>query len=255
MDEQDDTLEFAGKLEEINPSKLINEEKEDPFQSFFIALGLIFNDFKGLILLDKLLRKSYRKPEDSEVSVQQGEYAGIRVQINKLIIAVFREFLDFLKQNKNVTGDIRFLLLLKGLSPSDNQKWKEVLNLIQEKKVGSTKFLEMLQIIRSNIAFHYDHSGKILRKGFIESLIKNKEQQPQYKRAMYSLGDNMETTRFYFSDAAAGAYMKTLIPEEISRDLMNLGDDMNRLIAVIMKQYILSLKKNNSKKPKRNKAK
>jgi hypothetical protein len=60
--------EFVGIRDEISPKFLIDEKEKKDFQSFFLILGLIFNDIKGLIFFQKTIEDLYRRPNFDEVS-------------------------------------------------------------------------------------------------------------------------------------------------------------------------------------------
>jgi hypothetical protein len=98
--------EFKGKLEKISPNLLIDENDRDQFHNFFLILGMIFNDLKGLIFLQHTVVEDYRKPADDETSVHLGEYAGLITQANKFLIATIAEFYIFIKKTK------KFLVIL-----------------------------------------------------------------------------------------------------------------------------------------------
>ena len=51
------TKQFKGELKWINPQLLISEKNHDKIESFFLGLGVIFNDLKGLILFERMLIK------------------------------------------------------------------------------------------------------------------------------------------------------------------------------------------------------
>src|SRR3990167_7890934 len=114
--------EFPGNLEDISPRHLIDENNKNDIQSFFLILGLIFNDLKGLIFFQKFVEDDYRKPEINEVSVHAGEYNGLMAQADKLLIATVGEFFKFIEENVSVLNSLSFLLLTKRLSPENRNR-------------------------------------------------------------------------------------------------------------------------------------
>jgi hypothetical protein len=232
--------EFIGHLRSISPNSLINKNEKDKFQSFFLVLGMIFNDLKGLIFFQKLVEDNYRKPDKEEVSVHLGEYGALLTQTNKFLISSVAEFLQFLEKNNDVLSDIRFLILLKKLDQDTRTNWNDLVN----PKRDTTSIISKIARIRSNISFHYDHSLEELRKGFIRSFFSEGKELIQHKRAYYSLGETMESTRFYYSDAAVEEYIKSHITEEEMGNINKAINNMNSTLQALLKVYIQSIDKN-----------
>ena len=53
---------FEGELKFINPRYLVNERQNERIESFFIGLGAVFNDLKGLLFFEKMLTECYKMP-------------------------------------------------------------------------------------------------------------------------------------------------------------------------------------------------
>ena len=230
--------EFSGKRSDISPRLLINIDKEDSVQSFFLILGLIFNDLKGLIFFQKFIEDNYRKPDASETSAHAGEYNGLIAQADKLIIATVGEFFNFIEKNRPVLTNIKFLLLVKELAPENQLRWTDLTKM----EMGST-VLSKIARIRSNVTFHYDHSMEELRRGFINSFFQTSKELPQHKRAYYSLGDSMENSRIYYSDAAAQDYINSLLNIDERKQIRFAVDEMNHTIQGLLRIYLKSIKK------------
>ncbi len=237
--ESQNKKEFLGNLEDISPRHLIDEKNKNNLQNFFLILSLIFNDLKGLIFFQKIIEDNYRKPVMGETSVHAGEYSGLIVQADKLLIATVGEFFKFIDKNKSVISGIQFQLLLKKSNNQDyKNKWHDLL------KVGNgSMILSKIPQVRSNVIFHYDNSMKELRRGFINSFFSSEKNLTQHKRAFYSLGDDMEHTRIYFADAAAQSYINTLLGSDDRLQIKNAIIDMNQTIQWLLKIYLESLKK------------
>ncbi len=192
---------FRGELNWISPNLLITENKHDKTESFFLGLGVVFNDLKGFILFEKMLIDNYARPKDHEVSVNAGNYYGIRVQIDKLIASTINEFFIFLKKNTDILSGSEFEEVLNRIATSDKQFWNALVAAAHGRLPKVDDLLRAIVLIRSNFTFHYDHSGKILKNGYISRFF-GKAQDPGKEFAYYSMGDSIENTRFYFSDAA-----------------------------------------------------
>ncbi|MBP6949082.1 MAG: hypothetical protein KBC41_03935 [Candidatus Pacebacteria bacterium] len=249
--------EFKGNLDSLPASLFIDKNKKsDDYENFFLVLGVVFNDLKGLMMFDMLIKESYRKPEEGEVSSHTGEYGGARIQINKFLIGVINEFLEFLKSNEGTMKTLEFQLLLKNLSPEHRKRWTDLVDVAMKKNTSDSEILKTLVNIRNNVAFHYYQSGKVLRKGFIDVFNNQKDDKPQYKKPYFSVGETMESTRFYYSDASVEAYTRSVLTKEQVESISNIVDDMNSTITALMTAYITSLKNkikvnNKPKKKKR----
>lgn len=238
--------EFNCVLESIPPSKIINKSKVNNLDNFFLALGVIFNDLKGLILFNDLLKEDYTKPVQREISSHAGEYTGIQLQIFKLSVALINEFFSTIKNNKNVVGDIRFKLIEKGLNKEIRKKWDNFLYIIFNPDKNSDNYISKIARIRSNIVYHYDQSGTQLRDSFVKKFFEAPKDDSN-RKAYYSIGDTIGLTRFFYCDAMVQGYLN----EHLKIDTIgsfektnNLMKDMNMVIVNLMKNYYLYKKKN-----------
>ena len=108
-------MEFQGRLRKIYPKRLINPEVKDELQTFFLTLGMIYNDFKNLILFEKLVVENYRKPKKDEVSAHAGEYGGVLIWVHKNFVAYINEFFLFIKENKGIIESNKFQEIISGI--------------------------------------------------------------------------------------------------------------------------------------------
>lgn len=241
--ENGDKKEFPGNLEDISPRNLIDEKNKNDLQSFFLILGLIFNDLKGLIFFQKFIEDNYRKPDINEVSVHAGEYSGLIAQADKLLIATVGEFFKFIEENRAVLNSLPFQLLLKHINNQVyKNKWSDLVNSVN----GSTT-LSKIARVRSNVTFHYDNSMEELRRGFINSFFSKEKDLAQHKRAYYSLGNDMENTRMYYSDAATQSYINSLIGTDDREKIRKAINDMNHTIQWLLRIYLDNIKRQSKK--------
>ncbi len=239
--ENQNKIKFHGDLEDISPRHLIDEKNKNDLQSFFLILGLIFNDLKGLIFFQKIVEDNYTKPDVGETTLHAAEYSGLIVQLDKLLIATVGEFFKFIDVNKSVISDIQFHLLLKKNNNQDYiNEWNDLINISE----GST-ILSKIARVRSNVIFHYDHSMEELRKGFINCFFRGEKNLSQHKHAFYSIGDDMEHTRMYYADAAVQSYINSLLDTDDRSQIRNAIIDMNQTIQWLLKIYLKDVKNKN----------
>lgn len=229
-------------LESINPSKLIDKNKSDDIDNFFLALGLIYNDLKGLILFNNLLKKNYSEPHPGKIDSHSGEYVGTQVQINKLSVALISELMIVLKNNQKTFKSIRFKLIEKGLPKDIKQRWENILKISTNPDNDSSSYLSRIARIRSNIVYHYDHSSTQLRESFIKFFFETPKSEAN-KKAFYSLGSTMELSRLFYCDAAASEYLNSHLKFDTVNDFqktIKIMETMNKVIVNLFKNYFLS---------------
>lgn len=225
--------EFTGKLKKIDPRKLINE-KNRPIENFFLILALIFNDLKGLVFYRKLLDSSYRVYSEDEISVHSGEYAGLIIQNNKLIISLVCEFIEFIDKNRSNYSEVGFQVVLKNIDPRVKKMWLDLISLDK----SENSLFSKISRIRSNVAFHYDHSSTQMRDGFIKSFYGDGSKYEKHKHAYYYSDEGkMETTRFFYADAAAEEYIKSLLAEDDMKEVSGMITEINFVIQNLLREY------------------
>jgi len=237
---------FLGELKYIDPSRLMKEQEEDKFANFFLVLGHIFNDLKGLLLFERLITEHYEKPEAEEVSVHSGEVGGIFMQIQKMIASTIHEFFKFLKEHKETISGREFKVLLDRMPTYARERWEEIEEVAFDRIPAASVFTNTLVRIRNNIGFHYYQSGQNLRNGFINKFFtRDKSNKNRNEFAYYSMGENMRDTRFFYCDAAAEEFFFiTAGVDEVSdksnyrAQLGAIVEDMNLAIRTLIREYL-----------------
>ncbi|MDX9913681.1 MAG: hypothetical protein RBS77_03825 [Candidatus Moranbacteria bacterium] len=247
---------FIGELRNIDPKKIVNENKQDNIGSFFLGLGVIFNDLKGLIWFNKMLHDHYEVPSVNEITSHAGNYTGIALQIQKLMAGIIDEFFIFIEKNNTIFQDAKFKEIFNKLSKHDQQIWNSVRDVATGSNTNAIDFVKTTIKIRSNLAFHYDHSGKILKRGYI-SRFYSKVKDSHNSFAYYSIGENIENIRFYFSDAAleeaiflaAGKkekedFRENKLLKKYNSQILETINIMSITISSIMKKYMQFIRNN-----------
>jgi hypothetical protein len=238
--------EFTGNLRKIKPDNLMKKDMASDYDSFFLVLALIYNDLKDLLYFSNTFHKEHRQPAldgTEEPSPHLGEWSAVNDHLMRLMVSFISEFLIFLEKNMVVIKTIQFMAFEQRLPIEVRNDWNNIIKVLNDKK--PTDFLSRIARVRSNIAFHYDQSLKELRSGFVDHFFdspKNKYNQ----KAFYSLGDSMETTRFYYADAAAGAFLKKqlLSSGDYYKETKDLVKKMNTTISYMLQSYLKEKSKN-----------
>jgi hypothetical protein len=191
---------FTGTLRWVNPNRVVSKELPSEIENLFLKMAVIFNDLQGLLVLVRLFQDSY-EPPTGEPTVHTGFYAGISVQLNKLIAATIHEFFEFLKNNKETLQEREFLSVLSDIPQQDQVLWHGIIAASEGKLNDVADYLKAIVQIRSNLAYHYDEFGKVFRRGFLSRFMGGYKESKN-EEAYYSLGSSLIETRFFFADAA-----------------------------------------------------
>lgn len=236
--------EFKGELSHIEPYRLIKKDKNDKIANFFLVLAVVFNDLKGIDTFERLIINKYRKPPITEKTVHSGEFSGILTQTRKIFISNLREFFDFLKENDEVLLSSEFKDILSKTNKDIQNRWKNIVDIALDNESQKIKdFTEYLIEVRNNVAYHY-YQPKGLRRAFV-NFFYNKDKIAQNDLAYYSLGENMETTRFFFADASVQEYLRSANQEnnnefnyKYQNEIGTILSDVSITILKILKVYL-----------------
>lgn len=194
--------EFEGELKWIDAKFLITENHYSQIESVFLCLSLIFNDIKGLILFEDTLINIYKKPDIDNPNCHLGNYSGVLIQIQKLIVGTINEFFIFLKKNTEVFATNEFKEILEKIPKENREIWKSLLAAAHGNFPNVSDFLKAIIFTRNNVSFHYDHSGKILRNAYISRFFGKVIDKANLYAYYSSVANDNNQTRFFFADAA-----------------------------------------------------
>jgi hypothetical protein len=175
---------------------------------FVLMLGLIYNDLKSPFWLMKQATRAKEQFDLSEISPALGQIAGFHEWGNRQTIAILRELLTLIKENHNILQEKPLLTCIESLPSQHREAWAA---LTTASTAGASKdpFVKYLIQIRNNVSFHYNQTEALFdgyRRHFVED-----PPSPINEVAYASLGDTMEGTRFYFADAAAQGYLRSVV--------------------------------------------
>lgn len=215
------------RLRKIKPGALFDEKKKrnEDIEEFFLTLALVFNDIKGLIILNDTFVKKYERPDPTEpVSSHKGEYNGLRIQLLKVLIGTLHEFFVFLEKNMRTVESKEFREFVERLPVQSKELWGLLVEIAcdNNSEQNNNRLRVTLRNIRHAASFHY--SGSALAKGFRDRFF-NKPTADSSEWAYYSAQvTNFTKTRFFYADAAIEAYMSGLLEEP-----GNAGETVNEI--------------------------
>lgn len=199
------------------PESKISEEDED-LRDFFLTLGLIFNDLKGLVTINQTLKEVYLKPgKETTVSDHLGEFQGLDLQVLKYIQGSLYEALSYLKNKDEIFLSSGVQNIIQETPLHIQAVWDLLYKVATGNSIDDERFKEfeelkpILKTLRNHISFHYQSEpGKPrlidgYRTFFFEGV---EDVRPESRENAYrstSTG-NWDESRFYYSDAALQGY-------------------------------------------------
>ncbi len=192
---------FVGDKKQIEPKFLINPNQHNKVESFFVRLGVIFNDIQSLVWFEKILEDNYEHPSDDDKTDHAGHYAGLKVYLQKIMASTVNEFFDFIANNLDVIDDTDFKNIFSEISKTNQELWN---NLVLASTGNFEKVSGLLKSIlktRNNIGFHFDFSGTAIWRAFKSRFFRENKSEKN-DAAYYSVTSDFFSTRFYFSDAS-----------------------------------------------------
>ena len=232
-------------LAKFDPAKIVSEQGNDRVASFILSLALAFNDLKGLLLFREALLPA--KPADqSAIAPDSGEWAGISLQVHRLLVAHLHELLLLIKEFEDEATGASIKAIMKRAARTVRDDWDELVKIAVGKGARSdTDFTRVLMLTRNNAVYHYNQP-KPLVAGYRRHFFNNPP-NPTNEHAYASVGQNMERTRFYFADAAVQGALENLLGavdnEKFSNQAVRTIKAVNHALHFIVSGYIKRAKR------------
>jgi hypothetical protein len=163
-----------------------------------LALALIFNDFRGLVIGFHLLRQV---PAPDKRTPAKGQRAGLEVYLLRLIAGLTHELLELIRSNNEVLKEPSFVRITKQMPREFREPWNSLMSAASSNN-GRDEFTRALLLIRNKVGFHYD--TKELLRGYRLAF----GAETKFGRPSISNGTSLITSQFYFADASASAYIE-----------------------------------------------
>jgi hypothetical protein len=222
-----------GLLLSVSPESILTPGKCDALEEFFLALALVFNDLKTVVLLKETLP---RRPGKVQISRHVGQRGGIGSHLTRLAAGIIHELLNLIDASSKVLNDGRFIDILGKVDPKCSKMWWTLV----DHAVSTTPASKVLCMIRNNAAFHYKQPTA-LAKGF-RAWYFDDAKIPQNETAYVSTGQDMDATRFYFADAAAQRSLSVLAGKngitDVDETVKGFVQDTNFALAALVRQYL-----------------
>lgn len=228
---QEECSELA-QLETFDPLAFqANDKVPQDLCNFILALALIYNDFKDLIYGYMLTEQSRPKGRFKRTRLW-GAFSGVQFHIFRSAVALLHELFNLISKNKSVLLQPFFTSILGQIAPSARKSWETVVTVALGNTPSNTLGKSLLRV-RNKISFHYD--GKAIFVGYRHHFLNSK---PLDERAFISRGNSMKNSRFYFADAAALGYLRSIVGRENMEGLISeirelLGPVNYSLMAIV----------------------
>lgn len=192
--------------EAFDPKILVPVEGEPQLtrqtKELVLLLGLAFNDLKLLSWTQQQLEKG--RPDDAEFSPYAGQWRGMTESLNRWAAGAMWEVGKLLVRYQDIIAAPIVKAALnraRRMNREAKVAWRSTVafaNAHRQHKDARQYYAE----VRNELAYHYEWGGDTILEGY-RSHFTERSAEPAGARAYASMGNKMETTRFFFSDAAA----------------------------------------------------
>ena len=211
-----------------NPEALVSQSKiddaDEDLKDFFLTLALMFNDLRGILIINQTLKGVYEKPAVFEEADKghMGDYGGIDLQVLKTIHGLLYEALAYLKKKQDIISSNYVKNLIRVMPSRERDDWELLMMIATDQPIINTKFknkyndiIRILKILRNHVSFHYqaeDGRKRLIdgfRRFFFEGLegVETGAREFAYRSTKDS---DIEASRYYYADAALQGYFINL---------------------------------------------
>mgnify|MGYP001596781111 CR=1 FL=1 len=211
------------KMRRSLPQDIVPSEstENDDFLGFILSIGMVFNDFKGLVLLNDTMLLVY-KSEPVEINEHFGERAGILIQLTRMLYSTVYEVFVLIRDSTNIINSKRFQQLLQRTPANTQLVWEMLAKIANGEDVDDGRFDQFVELknllvqARNNIGFHYQTRGRLI-EGFRRFFFTGISTAPPETRewSLRSIrGTAFALSRYYYVDAAVQGYYVNLFGDE-----------------------------------------
>lgn len=232
---QEECSELA-QLETFDPLAFQADGKvHQDLCNFMLALALIYNDCKNLIYAYIVTAQS--RPEGGfRRNRLWGALSGVQFHIFRTVISLLHELFNLIRDNMSILQQPFFKSVVRQIDPQARKAWETVVTVALGNKPSDTLGKSLL-LVRNKMSFHYD--GKAIFKGYCYHFLQSEHLD---QRAFISRGNSMKESRFYFADAAATGYLRSIVRqkniEELIIKIVDLLGPVNYSLMAIVNTYI-----------------
>jgi len=199
--------------------------------NFVLSLALVYNDLRDVVLGHVLIQDV--APADTHIKTTRlGQAAGLGIHLLRVQAGIVHELLQLVKDQSRAIGQPAFQELLRLLTPAGRAAWL-TLEAAANDRWQDNPLSRAVFFARNKVGYHYD--PKELARGY--GLRFGNSDPP-----LLSRGDKMKSTRFYFADAAAAAYMHDKADSEEARSFLKGSgmflEQINRALYELVTRFV-----------------
>jgi hypothetical protein len=199
---------------------------------FVLALAVIHNDYKDLVLAYALLT-DVQPPEPEKISADRGQFAALQIHVIRLHVSLVHELCRLIDRQAHVVQHPAFLDVIRRLDRRAREKWQSLVNAAGTKPKDD-ELTKVLLLLRNQTSSHIDPEE--ISRGYRHAFVK------LGKKPYVSRGATLKNTRFYFADAAVTAYLVELVGGTGVRPFLEgvsrLLDSLNIAIVQIVERFV-----------------
>lgn len=220
-------------LETFDPDVFLGDsEYPQDLCDFILSLALAYDDFRD-VTLARLLLRDIPIPDRSAPSTAIGQYGGLWVILIRIQVGFVHELLGLVKTNAGVITAAPFARIFKNLSKTGKAAWTSICDVAMGRNPAGD-LAKVLVRIRNKLSFHYD--SRELSAGYKSAFV----HEGTTNLPFISRGDRLESTRFYFADAAAESYLKLRVDpdDDAAIELLWGGGDLLWQVNVALNEIV-----------------
>jgi hypothetical protein len=236
---------YEEKLKEFDPKLLLENNEVNEITTFFLILGLIYNDLKSLYFHIIQMNNYFADKEidEEEPTSILGHRNDFRGHMDRLFFSTIHEFFHFLQKHSSIRENKDFQKILSKLKEEEQKIWQDFFQVaingaLLNQKGRSLK--NLLIKIRNNGGFHYYQIDKGMSQGYLNCFIQRKYPHKVNKLCYWSKGDNMSNTQYFFASASMQS-MTLRFYEELDieqKDILNVLKYIPINIMHLMNEFI-----------------
>ncbi|HKW03569.1 MAG TPA: hypothetical protein VJN96_27330 [Vicinamibacterales bacterium] len=223
--------------EKFDPN-VLTSSGNDAVDAFVLTLAHVFNDLKSLSWVAYQMKSGIGNVTSRADDPYLGQVNGFNEWCNRQMISVVNEFLVLVSKSTLAIEAAPFRECLAACSGVTQDQWDSIVDVAFDRKKKAGPFAKYLRLIRNKVGHHYE-SGPLL-EGYKNHFFVVKPVGVS-DFAYASLGSRMETTRFFFADAASQAYVRRILDDEQDTLLNRALDtvlEVNETLRFILEAYL-----------------
>jgi hypothetical protein len=198
---------------------------------FVLALAVIYDDLKDIAQADHLLASEAPASPD-EYTRERGQLAGIQAHIRRHLAATIYELLRLVEGNLGILSEPAFAVTARNLPKDIRAEWESIA-AVAENREAKGSLAEALHFVRDKVGFHYD------RKELLRGYQIHFSEDPA-RPAFISRGDSLQSSRFYFADAAAQAYFRVQLAVHDPSEYFSWGSPLVRAVNRALHELVIA---------------